>query len=76
MNCRILYFVAGIATLVSLAQGQTVQSNWTAPRTPDGRPDFQGGWANNIATPLERPRGTGRTSIAHRRGSGGRRPLG
>ena len=57
MNCRILYFVAGIATLVSLAQGQTVQSNWTAPRTPDGRPDFQGGWANNIATPLERPGG-------------------
>jgi len=55
LNCRILYFVAGIATLVSLAQGQAVQSNWTAPRTPDGRPDFQGCWANNIATPLERP---------------------
>jgi hypothetical protein len=56
MNCRCLYFVAGITALVSLAQGQAVQTNWTAPRTPDGRPDFQGGWANNIATPLERPR--------------------
>ena len=25
------------------------------PRTPDGRPDLQGVWANNNATPLERP---------------------
>jgi hypothetical protein len=25
------------------------------PRTPDGRPDLQGTWANNAATPLERP---------------------
>jgi hypothetical protein len=56
MNCRCLYFVAGITALVSLAQGQAVQPNWMAPRTPDGHPDFQGGWANNIATPLERPR--------------------
>ena len=24
------------------------------PRTPDGRPDFQGTWVNNTATPLER----------------------
>lgn len=25
------------------------------PRTPDGKPDMQGTWANNAATPLERP---------------------
>lgn len=25
------------------------------PRTPDGKPDMQGVWANNAATPLERP---------------------
>src|SRR5215831_13527535 len=56
MNYRCLYFVAGITALVSLAQGQAVQPKWTAPRTPDGHPDLQGGWANNIATPLERPR--------------------
>jgi len=28
---------------------------WTAPRTVDGQPDLQGTWANNNATPLERP---------------------
>ena len=55
MNYRCLCFVAGIAALVSLAQGQNVKSNWTAPRTPDGHPDFQGFWENNIATPLQRP---------------------
>ena len=28
---------------------------WTMPRTQDGQPDLQGVWANNVATPLERP---------------------
>jgi len=28
----------------------------TIPRTPDGRPDLQGNWLNNTATPLERSR--------------------
>ena len=32
------------------------QSRWSVPRTPDGRPDFQGVWANNGMTPLERPK--------------------
>jgi hypothetical protein len=30
-------------------------ATWTLPRTPDGHPDLQGVWANNNATPLERP---------------------
>ena len=29
---------------------------WAVPRTPDGQPDLQGVWANNNATPLERPK--------------------
>ena len=38
---------------VSKAQSQT--GDWTAPRTRDGHPDLQGVWANNSATPLQRP---------------------
>ncbi len=30
--------------------------SYSVPRMPDGRPDFQGVWANNGMTPLERPR--------------------
>ncbi|HJN46752.1 MAG: hypothetical protein CL477_19115 [Acidobacteria bacterium] len=33
----------------------SAQQNWTVPRTPAGQPDLQGVWANNTATPLERP---------------------
>ena len=28
---------------------------WEVPRLPDGRPDLQGIWANDTATPLQRP---------------------
>ena len=31
------------------------QPPWTMPRIADGRPDLQGTWENNSATPLERP---------------------
>ena len=46
--------------MVSLASlpvaGQVPTSdNWAVPRTAGGRPNLQGVWANNIATPLERP---------------------
>ncbi len=35
------------------ALGQTPDA-WEPPRLPDGRPDLQGVWLNNVATPLER----------------------
>ena len=45
--------IALAAGAPAFAQGD--DPNWTLPRTPDGQPDLQGVWANNNATPLERP---------------------
>jgi len=66
MNHRRLCQIVGLTALVFVALGQLAPSSvaaqstdarqaWTPPRTPEGRPDFQGVWVNNIATPLERP---------------------
>ena len=40
------------------------QGTWTAPRTPDGKPDLQGVWFFGTLTPLERPANlAGRTHL-------------
>ncbi len=68
MFIRNLTFAGATAVVLSLVPGQlTAQSinakpaknaatAWTLSRTPDGQPDLQGVWANNNATPLERPK--------------------
>ena len=45
----------GVALSTVVLVGQSGKS-WPVPRMPDGRPDFQGVWANNGMTPLERPK--------------------
>ena len=55
------FVLPGVLTLLSLvalappASSQTTNQDPGVPRTADGRPDLGGVWANNSATPLERP---------------------
>jgi hypothetical protein len=39
-----------------VAEKKAAGTKWVAPRAADGHPDMQGVWANNTATPLERPK--------------------
>ena len=56
---RSLARLAILTSLVSIVAALPLAAGdgdfWTTPRTPDGQPDLQGVWANNNATPLERP---------------------
>ncbi len=54
---RIASMIAVAATLAlapAMSAGQAPEG-WTAPRTADGHPDLQGIWANDSATPFQRP---------------------
>ncbi|MCH7748817.1 MAG: hypothetical protein IH939_12055 [Acidobacteria bacterium] len=53
--CAVAMLVAIGLLLPASVAAQSVDEGWTLPRTSDGHPDLQGVWANNSATPLERP---------------------
>ena len=48
--------VIAVAFSATIAGQSAAPSRWSLPRMPDGHPDFQGVWANNGMTPLERPK--------------------
>ena len=53
-RCLATAALALAACMATPALGQTTPEAWEPPRMPDGRPDLQGVWLNNVATPLER----------------------
>ena len=47
---------AGSAQTKAPASSQSAaDKKWQMPRTPEGKPNFEGDWVNNTFTPLERP---------------------
>jgi hypothetical protein len=55
-SLTVLVVAASLAAVPALAQTTpNGEAPWTMPRTPEGKPDFEGDWVNNTFTPFERP---------------------
>ena len=54
--CLGVLAASGVIAAQARRAAPAAAAGWTVPRLPDGRPDLQGVWENNSATPLERPR--------------------
>jgi len=52
MGLRLFGLIVCVTAFAALAEAQ----QYKAPLASDGHPDLQGFWANNIATPIQRPR--------------------
>jgi hypothetical protein len=52
----VMCILAGLVLSATVVVSGQSGKSWSVPRMPDGRPDFQGVWANNGMTPLERPK--------------------
>ena len=61
-SCSVIGLIAAFAlaaetvTLTAQAKAGAAPRAEAFERTPDGHPDFQGVWANNTVTPLQRPK--------------------
>jgi hypothetical protein len=56
MHLRPFAFAVTVAIVLSVAEAPLAAQGWTPRRAADGHPDIQGVWANNVATPLQRPK--------------------
>ncbi len=59
MPNRLVVLIVGAVLLAATSGFAQPRARGAGPRTPDGRPDFQGNWTNATLTPIERPAGRG-----------------